>query len=173
MEQDIEIWLPVVGHEGCYEVSSMGRVRSLDRPVWHRPTSRCAGYAHTRKGVMLKPGVMNEQGHVSVAIGRGNSQCVHALVAAAFIGPRPAGLDVCHRDGVGGNNDHTNLYYGTRSQNNKDVTSHDRRKLTVAQVHEIRRRSAAGETGRSLAREFGVCETNMSYVLRGEYYAHV
>lgn len=173
MARYTEVWKPVVGFEGSYEVSSHGRVRSLDRQVWHRPTLSRVGHSHIRKGKLLASGAMNEQGHLSVAIGRGNSQCVHTLVAAAFIGPRPEGLDVCHRDGTGGNNVLDNLYYGTRSQNNRDVSSHDRRKLTVAQVHEVRRRSAAGETGRSLAKEFGVCETNMSYVLRREYYAHV
>ena len=28
-----EVWLPVVGYEGLYEVSDQGQVRSLDRAV--------------------------------------------------------------------------------------------------------------------------------------------
>lgn len=173
MTERTEVWKPVVGFEGSYEVSSLGRVRSLDRRVWLAASHRASAHWHPCKGRLLRPGKMNAQGHVSVALGKGNSQCVHALVAAAFIGPRPPGLDVCHRNGYADDNVESNLYYGTRSQNNRDISSHDRRKLTVGQVHEARRRSSTGETGRSLAREFGVCETNMSYILSGRYYAHV
>lgn len=172
MTERTEIWLPVIGHEGEYEVSSLGRVRSLDRVVW------CSGpvkgtYQSVRKGRLLKPGQMNEYGHLSVAIGKNNSQCVHTLVAAAFHGPRPDGLDVCHRDGDAGNNAEDNVYYGTRSANNRDISSHDRRKLTVAQVKEVRARAQAGESGKALAREFGVCHSNMCYVVKGRYYAHI
>lgn len=173
MTERIEVWKPVVGFEGSYEVSSFGRVRSLDRQIWLVASHRTSAHWHPCKGRLLRPGKMNAQGHVSVALGRGNSQCVHALVAAAFIGPRPPGLDVCHRNGQGDSNAEDNLYYGTRSQNNRDVTTHDRRKLTVAQVHEVRRRNAAGETTASLARAFGVCKSNMGYVVSGRYYAHV
>lgn len=173
MMERTEVWKPVVGFEGSYEVSSLGRVRSLDRQIWQAASHRTAAHWHRCKGRLLRPGVMNKYGHVSVALGHRNSHCVHAIVAAAFIGPRPEGLDVCHRDGDAGNNAETNLYYGTRGQNNRDISSHDRRKLSVAQVHEVRSRSAAGETGRSLAREFGVCEANMGYVLSGRYYSHV
>lgn len=138
MEQ--ENWRPVPGHEGAYEVSDHGRVRSLDREV---------------------------------CLGRGNSQCVHALVAAAFLGPRPDGADVCHRDGDATNNRAGNLYYGSRSQNNRDIASHGRRRLSVEQVREARRRALEGESATSLAREYGVCVSDMSYILRGVYYSHV
>lgn len=172
MSERNEVWLPVVGFEGSYEVSSLGRVRSMDRVVW------CSGpvkgtYPSLKKGRLLAPGRMNELGHLSVALGKGNSQCVHTLVAAAFHGPRPTGLDVCHRDGDAGNNREGNVYYGTRSANNRDITLHGRRKLTVAQVHAARARHAAGETKAALARAFGVCTSNMGYVLNGRYYAHV
>ncbi len=42
---------------------------------------------------------------------------VHALVALAFIGPRPDGYDVMHIDGTRTNNAVGNLRYGTRSEN--------------------------------------------------------
>lgn len=168
-----EIWRPVVGHEGQYEVSDLGRVRSVDREVWVSGSRGRAAHWHPRKGRILRPGRMNKYNHLSVAIGRGNSRTVHSLVAEAFIGPRPEDLDVCHRDGDATNNRASNLYYGTRSDNNRDITRHDRRKLTVEDVHEVRKRHAAGESGAALAREFGVCASNMSYVLRGEYYAEV
>lgn len=172
MTERTEIWVPVAGHEGEYEVSNLGRVRSLDRQVWMAASSRCESHWHSCRGRVLRPGRMNKFGHLSVALGKGNSRCVHALVAA-FHGPRPEAMDVCHRDGDATNNAADNLYYGTRSDNNRDMVFHGRRKLTVAEVHEIRRRSKSGETATALAREFGVCVSNMCYVVKGVYYAHV
>ena len=168
-----EIWKSVPGFEGQYEVSTLGRVRSMDRYVHHRSSHKAAAYSHLRKGRLLRPGVMNEQGHVSVAI-CGRSRCVHDLVMSAFfIGPRMPGYEVRHLDGNGSHNERENLAYGNRSENNRDIARHNRRKLTVAQIHEARECHAAGETGKSLAKRFGVCATNMSYILRGKYYAHV
>lgn len=169
-----EIWKPVPGFEGQYEVSDMGRVRSLGRFVEHRASHKAAAYTHFREGRTLRPGTMNAQGHVSVSLGRHNSHCVHSIVMSAFfVGPLQPGQEVRHLDGDGAHNERFNLAYGSRSENNRDITRHDKRKLTVAEVKEARSCHASGETGRSLARRFGVCETNMSYILRGKYYAHV
>lgn len=58
-----------------------------------------------------------KSGHVSVAVGKGNSRQVHALVLLAFVGPYPAGCEILHLDGNPTNNTLTNLRYGTRSEN--------------------------------------------------------
>ena len=50
--------------------------------------------------------------------------CVHALVAAAFIGPRPDGLLIRHLDGNPRNNRVGNLQYGTGSENQRDAVVH-------------------------------------------------
>lgn len=119
----------------------------------------------------LKPGRMNRFGHVSVAIGRGNSKCVHYLVLRTFIGPRPDGCDVAHENGVGGDNRLCNLAYKTRSENNKDMARHGKRRFTQGQIQELRARHAGGATGRALAAEHGYSEAGMSQILRGETYA--
>ena len=53
MSNNIEIWKPVVGYEGVYEVSSFGRVRSLDRV-------NCGG--RKIKGKILKTVINNSSG---------------------------------------------------------------------------------------------------------------
>lgn len=58
-------------------------------------------------------------GHVSVALGKGNSKLVHALVLLAFVGPRPDGFDILHMNHVPTDNRLSNLRYGTRSENMK------------------------------------------------------
>lgn len=52
--------------------------------------------------------------------GRVSRYLAHYLVALAFIGPRPAGHDVCHRDDDKRNNHHSNLRYDTKAENMMD-----------------------------------------------------
>ena len=63
------------------------------------------------------------KGYVSATIryldGTRKLKLVHRLVAEAFIGPRPAGMDIDHVDGNRSNNHYTNLEYVTHSENLK------------------------------------------------------
>lgn len=105
-----ERWLPVVGYEGTYEVSDLGRVRSLDRVD-------AAG--QNLKGRILKPSPKSS-GHLLVTLCNGNRRMspVHRLVMEAFVGPCPEGREVCHYpDHDKTNNRLDNLMYGTRSEN--------------------------------------------------------
>lgn len=113
----IEEWRKVVGWSG-YEVSSFGNVRSVDRVV---DTIRGP---RRYKGKILKPGPSSSQGHLTVSIGKDNSQLVHVLVAAAFIGSRPEGKQVCHSDGDPSNNNLSNLRYDTPTGNSLDRVQH-------------------------------------------------
>lgn len=110
----MENWKDIPGFEGRYQVSDLGRVRSLD----HRVRVVCKGVDTTRlsPGRILRPG-RTKSGHVSVAIGRGNSRLVHQLVLEAFVGPRPDGYDTLHLNHRPDDNRLINLRYGTRSEN--------------------------------------------------------
>ena len=110
----MENWKDIPGYEGRYQVSDLGRVRS----VAHRVRLVCHGVETTRlsPGRVLRPGPTNS-GHLSVALGKGNSKGVHTLVALAFLGPRPAKHEVLHLDHNPANNTVGNLKYGTRSEN--------------------------------------------------------
>lgn len=117
-----EIWKPVKGFTGRYEVSSEGRVRSLPQAIV------CEGpvkgrYTSFRQGKLLRPGRM-PGGHLSVALGKGNSQCVHKLVLNAFVGPAPDGYECLHINGNPADNRLQNLRWGTRSENIKDAVRH-------------------------------------------------
>lgn len=160
----MENWRQIPDAPG-YEVSDLGRVRSIDRVV-----ATTNGQMRRYLGKILRPGTMNKWGHQSVALGKDNSRCVHDLVLRAFKGPPEAGQEGLHGDGIGSNNRLSNLRWGTRSENNRDITRLGRRRLTLEQAAEARTRHAAGETGAALAREFGTCKSNMGYVLRGVYY---
>lgn len=103
-----EEWRPVEGFEEYYEVSNFGRVRSLDRMVIRPPQT-----PYWRKGIVLTPGAHPSSGnrpHVNMSGGgKKKTAQVSVLVAEAFIGPRPDGMECCHYDDDPLNNHVDNL----------------------------------------------------------------
>lgn len=111
----MEKWRDIPGFEGRYQVSTAGRVRSLDRGVVYggrRP--------HTRayKGRMLRPRT-NNHGYLCVSLGRNNTWYVQRLVLLAFIGPAPKDHETLHKNDEPADNRLSNLKYGTHSENIK------------------------------------------------------
>lgn len=126
--QDNEEWRPVVGFEGLYEVSNLGRVRSIDRRV---PQGDRTQYW---RGRLLKQGPAPSCGprpgrYLQVHLrggGRKRTVRVHHLVLEAFIGPRPPGLECLHANDIGTDNRAENLSWGTTSQNTLDKVKNGR-----------------------------------------------
>ena len=169
-----EVWKAVPGYEGRYEVSDLGRVRSLDRAVI------CMGeikgsYVSLRKGRVLRPGPSN-YGHLSVVLGRGKTRMVHELVLRAFVGDPPDKHECCHNNGVSTDNRLSNLRWGTRSENNVDAVKHGTRgKLTAGQVVQIRIRLKTCRHGEQteIAKEYGVSLCTINSIKFGRIYKHV
>lgn len=167
-----ETWKPIAGHEGAYEVSDQGRVRSLDRHVI------CGQNGATRlvRGRVMRPSVKGPGGYLVLNIGRGNLRHVAHLVAEAFIGPRPAGMDVCHLDCDPTNNAASNLRYDTRTGNMADTVTAGRssrgverpaHRLTEDQVREIRAKYVPRQyTAQMLASEYGVPRSTIEGLFR-------
>lgn len=128
-----EVWRDIPGYEGRYAVSDQGRVKSLARKVrgQHRSGTEFMRQVSER---ILKPGRMDKFDHVSVALGRNNSFCVHYLVMLAFEGPRPSRCDVAHNNGIGNDNRFDNLRYATRTGNNLDRARNKRCKIPFSVV---------------------------------------
>lgn len=120
----IERWLPVVGYENLYEVSDLGRVRSVDRIVCQANRWGSLSNRHLR-GKVLSP-AKNSHGYLVVALGnRGQTtMSVHILVLSAFIGPRPRGKEGAHGDGNPSNNRLSNLRYASPVENSADSRLH-------------------------------------------------
>lgn len=116
-----EEWVPVKGWEGFFEVSDLGRVRSLDRE-----TVRSDGRTYRLKGRVKKTGV-NSQGYPQVRLSNPDKRevrTVHTLVAEHFCGGRESGMEVCHWNGVKTDCRASNLRWGTRSDNALDKQRH-------------------------------------------------
>lgn len=121
-----EEWLPVPGWEGVYEVSDLGRVRSLDRIVYAHfgPLGEYDG--RRCKGKLLNP-TINHEGYPFVTLCRGKTRrriAVHALVMLTFEGPAPAGMETRHLNGDNSDPRRVNLKYGTRLENVHDNILH-------------------------------------------------
>lgn len=125
-------------------------------------------YMRHKKGKLLAPGRM-PSGHLSVSLGRRNSQCVHKLVLTAFVGPAPDGCECLHINGDPSDNRLQNLRWGTRSENIKDKTRHGLSKLKPAEVAEIKDALKNNYHGMqaALARKFNVTECTISDIKKG------
>lgn len=113
-----ETWKDVPGYEGYYQVSDQGRIRSLDRTVRDSRTG-----SKTISGRILAPGTANRP-YLTVVLhltGSRRTRTIHSVVAEAFLGPRPKGLNVCYLNGDGKDNRLTNICYDTQSRNIKDT----------------------------------------------------
>lgn len=116
-----EEWRPVVGYEGYYEVSNLGRVRSLSRMIH----SASGQKPYPMRGRIKKHTI--SQGYPLVRLSRDNVKrnwFVHRLVAYAFLGEPEPGQEVCHIDGTRDNPAVDNLYWGTRAENLADSLAH-------------------------------------------------
>lgn len=104
---------------------------------------------------------------------------VHTLVLTSFVGPRPDGMEGCHRDNNRQNNALDNLRWDTPKGNQVD-SDHKRRrgsvhkdaKLSETDIPKIRARVAAGESRRKVGRDLGVSHTVINAIVRGEAWGH-
>lgn len=116
---DEERWLPVAGFEGVYEVSDLGRVRSLDRLE-----SMSSGRTRQRYGKLVR-GTQDDYRIVHLrSRGCARNVRVHRLVLETFVGPCPDKHEGCHNDGNRTNNALSNLRWDTRSANMRDAVKH-------------------------------------------------
>lgn len=126
-----EEWRPVPGHEGMYEVSNFGRVRSLDRIVIEPPSDvRKNGRRIRRKGKVLTPR-RYKSGHLHVSFGRGRPSRVHRVVYEAFVGPIPEGALVRHLNDDPTDNRVENLAVGSHSDNRHDAVRNGKHPMAI------------------------------------------
>lgn len=114
-----EIWKDIEGFEGLYQVSNLGRVKSLERV-----TIRKDGKKLPCREKILKNG-MNNCGYYRVVLhkeGKRTRKFVHVLVAEHFIGKRPKKYVINHIDEIKTNNRAGNLEYITSKENNNHGT---------------------------------------------------
>jgi hypothetical protein len=165
VDEVTERWLPVVGFDG-YEVSDLGRVRSLTRVV------------ETSTGPRIYQGRVLQQvtapaahGYPRVGLSKGGvtrPKKVYKLVLEAFVGPCPPGQEGRHGPAGKSVSALSNLCYGTRRENNEDRARDGvfgGAQFTPAQADEIRARYP-GESLRQLAKDYGTTHPTILRIIR-------
>jgi hypothetical protein len=180
-----EEWRPVSGYEGYYEVSSTGRVRSLNRVV-----NGCYGSTQPRESRVLL-GTTPRKSHPAhgyriVGLCRNGSvkmASVHRLVAGAFL-PNPEGKpDVNHINGIRHDNRPENLEWCTTQENTKHrheilkTTAKGERQgcsvLKNADVIRIRELRGSGMTLTKIGEVMGVSFSQVGKICSGKYWKHL
>lgn len=123
-----EIWKPVNGYEGRYEVSNLGRFKS---------------YAQDRNNGKIKVGNKNRKGYLVMLLydGKGHKKWfpVHRLVASAFLENPKSLPQVNHKDEDKTNNCIDNLEWCTNEYNNRYGTRIERQRETMRTVKETKK----------------------------------
>lgn len=181
MEQE-EIWKDIDGFEGYYQVSNMGRVKSLDRFVKHN----WGGYK-LNKGKILKSYSKNGTNYEFVVLcvkNKRRMKSVHRLVAEAFM-PNPENKpEVNHISGSKIDNRIQNLEWCTRSENQlhafannlkcSNGTKHSQHKLSNEDIIFIRSlESNWSATQSDLADLFGVSRASIGDIWSSRTWKHI
>jgi hypothetical protein len=169
-----EIWEDIPGYEGRYQVSSLGRIKSLEREfIRHDWRTGLPTLVSVRERI-LKAGRFNRLGHFSVFLRdekhpNGIGVPVHKIVMLTFVGEPPVGTEVLHINSNPVDNQLTNLRYGTRSENQIDRYrfAGGGLKLSTDDVIEIRKQLERGRQQRQIAKQFGVSDTTIYYIKSG------
>lgn len=166
-----EEWRTVPGF-GMYEISTRGSVR---RGPTFSATNRHRVGDEVRLGLCAQ-GRYRVVGLRPTQGARQTWVMVHRLVAAAFLGPCPAGCVVNHRDSDTHNNRVENLEYISQRENIAHALKagrFGRCSLTEDQVREARSLRASGVLQREIAARFGVTKGAICKLLSGKSYAWV
>jgi hypothetical protein len=139
-----EIWKDIKGYEGLYQVSNLGRVKSLPREWITGINSK-----RQHKEIILKSGSYLN-GYLHVSLYKDNNKeikTIHKLVAKAFILNPENKPEVNHKDGIKSHCEETNLEWNTKSENKihalkfglrKSGENHIQAKLTNEMVRLIK-----------------------------------
>lgn len=190
--QEQEIWKDVVGYEGLYQVSNLGRVKSVARIIYkdctNHPTIKSDFSKWHRKEVIMVQW-KNHNGYYTVSLTKDHkkkTRPVHQLVAKAFI-PNPLGKEMInHIDCNTLNNNVNNLEWATNSENQLHAIAHGLKtdigvnhnlsKLKEEDVRFIREHYKFRDTvynTRTLGEMFGVSSSVISAIVLGKTYSSV
>ncbi len=170
-----EIWKPIVGYVGLYEISNLGNIRGVDRVIDRG--RRWKGVAISQK--------TSKSGHRNVRLCDGfghHWHWVHRLVLETFIGECPDGMECAHNNGIPDDNRPENLRWDTRKGNHSDKNIHGtmargernaKSKITDSDVLEMFRMRGCGKKLREISERFGVTQANISLILQRKTWAHV
>jgi len=167
----MEEWKATVEFPDDYDISSIGHLRR---------TSPGKG---ATVGRLRKPRLLN--GYIAYWLKVGGVTTVryaHRLVADAFLGPIPPGMQVNHKDGNRANCDVANLEIVTNGENRAHSyrvlgvspnrgrvgEAHHNARLTWEQVCDIRKAHSEGVGPKDLGLRYGISRTGIHRIVSGK-----
>ncbi len=171
-----EIWKLVPSFPD-YEASNLGRLR------------RRVHKSNIPAGYILKPqkvrsGYMTCRLYNPIRPGKSFDIKVHTAIAEAFLGPRPKGCVLNHKNGIKIDNRPDNLEYVTQSENQRHAyilglqkgmkgKTNPSVKLTEEDVQNIRTMLAQGISQRAIAMRYGITQTTVSRIKLSKSWKHI
>ena len=173
-----EIWKDICGYEGIYQISNLGRVKSLKRII------ECYnGKLFSINSKILKSSPGGTSPYLIVNLcrkGKRKHALVHRLVAESFIGKIPSKYEVNHKNGIVSDNREDNLeicshqknidhsiYFGLKNDYGEKSNN---AKLTNKEANIIRVRWKNGEMQKTLATEFSVSKQTICNIIHNKSY---
>lgn len=167
-----EVWKDIKGYEGLYQVSNLGRVKSLARTWNAGKNAKINRYSPERIMRLEKM----KKGYLRACLSKSGSRekiLAHVIVAKMFIDNHENKPQVNHKDGNKQNNKASNLEFVTNKENNNHawengLNDHNRKRMTGCNNHasklendfvvaEMRRKYATGNyLQKELAEEYGI-----------------
>lgn len=156
-----------------YEVSNLGRLRSFSKRGAYSCGKRADSFRIRR--------CVNDRGEcfsITLFNSKGGKRTiyVYVLVLEAFVGPRPKGLEACHKDDDRSNNRLSNLRWGTPWSNHVDALINGKRSRRYSdnEVRKIRERAGSrSDTQRQLAKEYGCTQSLIRAIYHRQSYRDV
>lgn len=165
-----EVWKPIAGYEGLYDVSDRGNVRSYQN----------YGFELKKEPKILRP-TLNKYGYPTVTLcknAKHKQKSVHRLVAETFIKTKNSALQIDHINGIKTDNRVTNLEWVTPKENTlRSVRlglkprgeKHGNSKLKQKEVEKMRELYKTGNySHRKLGVLFGVSHCVVGKIIRNE-----
>jgi len=148
-----EDWMPIIGFEHLYRVSSLGNIFSLRRRIFLNPSDNGRGYQY----VTLRKD------------NKGYNRYVHRLVAESFLKPDNERLDVNHKDGIKANNNVENLEWCDKFENMRHAYANNllynpAAKLTKLEVDILRKMWSVGVHREHISKVFNISFAQISRI---------
>jgi len=179
-----EQWKDVVGYEGIYRVSNMGRIKSLSRKVDHEYSKKIFIKERILKGWLIN------SGYFSIGLskdGYNSKKLIHRIVAEAFITNPENKPEINHKNGIKTDNRVENLEWCSSSHNKlhsfkmglspkpkRKGEKNGRSKLTKNDVLQIRSIYPQGWlTQQEIADAYDVTQVHISRILLRKIWTHI
>lgn len=168
-----EIWKDIEGFETRYQISNLGRVKSL------------VIYGRQKSPIVMKPNP-HKQGYLLITLILNRKKYyfyIHHLVLNHFKIKKPTGLECNHKNGIKNDNRIENLEWTTPKKNiehsiktglrNTSGENNPKSKLTVKDVIQIKVRLKGKEYQKDIAKDFGVSQAVISDINNNKIWRNV